>query len=676
MAKFSIQFIRPYPVIFVSMALTLLACASRGGAEVQFKSGNGHLVLLAGGRSTILLSVDLQEDTSREPTGITIDDYLRSACDLGFNTIRVPVRWSTWTEGGVLRDEFRANDPTREDLDNIVARAGELGLHVQLAWLGSNVCGKTNRSPSEVDSLSGTFHPEGDFHPPPGFDYEYDPAGYGNYVLVTDENGDIAARGHDPNNPFGVFCPAWPNLMEREKSALETMADWVRSVNATDPKDVIVSVQIENEMAIVNEAATRRCRCSLCDYLFDNPWATQHGFDGSWPAFGTFLAGNPGLDSTEAFNQWTLQRYFSELAPVVGRSGFPVIVNVWGENYPGCPFHDLEGWSYDTGADIVGPDMYGYDDWVFEPDYAEFPLTDVPLFVPEFGAQNYPYFQIFGFFGSNAAESGPAYVGLGYSTYALYGDIITDFRGMVSDGVKRNLFHFPPPKGTWFETMRFPKHYYHAAFYWRASNAAISAAAEPVALLEGTDSLVAFFDHVYKYPDNFSSGGGYSVGEMPFTLTDRGSRLAPARGVIVTTGGCELTVVGANYATTIEYDWRGHDVNIERGYWSGGRWHRSADCLPGTWTIDDVTGYLSVELSSDNTTDPGPLDVGSGGPLDLQHAVRIWDPSTVPDRDGDGVVDCLDNCRRKYNPDQLDTDADGRGDACDYDPKVEIKLIE
>jgi hypothetical protein len=62
--------------------------------------------------------------------------------------------------------------------------------------------------------------------------------------------------------------------------------------------------------------------------------------------------------------------------------------------------------------------------------------------------------------------------------------------------------------------------------------------------------------------------------------------------------------------------------------------------------------YINSNLGSDlDLTDEQLFDVG-------------WTPA---DTDGDGVVDAVDNCPAVSNPDQLDTDGDGEGDACDAD---------
>jgi hypothetical protein len=75
----------------------------------------------------------------------------------------------------------------------------------------------------------------------------------------------------------------------------------------------------------------------------------------------------------------------------------------------------------------------------------------------------------------------------------------------------------------------------------------------------------------------------------------------------------------------------------------------------------------------------GPTSIISGrfnndGSLDLLASNgNPWNNLTLllnvcpRDRDGDGVTRALDNCDGLYNPQQLDTDHDGRGNACDND---------
>lgn len=62
-----------------------------------------------------------------------------------------------------------------------------------------------------------------------------------------------------------------------------------------------------------------------------------------------------------------------------------------------------------------------------------------------------------------------------------------------------------------------------------------------------------------------------------------------------------------------------------------------------------------------------------GGPVDVKVYIDgVPSSNTLPytyslDSDSDGVLDNVDNCPLSFNPDQLDTDSDGLGDACDGD---------
>lgn len=54
-----------------------------------------------------------------------------------------------------------------------------------------------------------------------------------------------------------------------------------------------------------------------------------------------------------------------------------------------------------------------------------------------------------------------------------------------------------------------------------------------------------------------------------------------------------------------------------------------------------------------------------GGIPALYGAIRFNSTMPIPDTDSDGVMDISDNCPTVANPDQIDTDGDGIGNACD-----------
>jgi len=56
-------------------------------------------------------------------------------------------------------------------------------------------------------------------------------------------------------------------------------------------------------------------------------------------------------------------------------------------------------------------------------------------------------------------------------------------------------------------------------------------------------------------------------------------------------------------------------------------------------------------------------------------AVRAGQSGSFDDSDGDGVMDCVDNCPDTYNPDQADADGDGVGDACE-ETLIELSSFE
>jgi hypothetical protein len=85
----------------------------------------------------------------------------------------------------------------------------------------------------------------------------------------------------------------------------------------------------------------------------------------------------------------------------------------------------------------------------------------------------------------------------------------------------------------------------------------------------------------------------------------------------------------------------------------------------GRYAVQSLPGTASVQVRSPgyaSRTMSVTVDAGVSTTLDVDLT-----PDPRADFDGDGVADGLDDCPMVANPDQLDTDHDGLGDACDMD---------
>jgi hypothetical protein len=114
-------------------------------------------------------------------------------------------------------------------------------------------------------------------------------------------------------------------------------------------------------------------------------------------------------------------------------------------------------------------------------------------------------------------------------------------------------------------------------------------------------------------------------------------------------GSCDLFVAKFLPSGALKYS----------SYVGGSDYDESFALAVDIWGTAFVTGETR---SQDFPFGPGaPADCGGSG-CSSMFVMTVVDE---PDLDGDGVPDASDNCPSVFNPDQVDSDHDGAGDACD-----------
>jgi len=78
-------------------------------------------------------------------------------------------------------------------------------------------------------------------------------------------------------------------------------------------------------------------------------------------------------------------------------------------------------------------------------------------------------------------------------------------------------------------------------------------------------------------------------------------------------------------------------------------------------------GDVPFSVTTGDFNEDGNLDLATANQNSDTVSVLLNTCNPITDGDGDGIADSADNCPLVSNADQLDTDGDGQGNACDAD---------
>ena len=222
-------------------------------AGVELGLENGRSLFRLGGRPFHMFAVSIRVDRwwlAWERLGIPpagrwerLREFFRTARDLGFNTVSLPLLWR-WLEP----------QPARYDTDWLTRYADlarEFALKINLLWYGQNYTGE-NYPGGAADSSGQSLVP----------DYIYSDD---RFQKVVDRQGRLVTSR--PGQNLLTLCPGDARLLARERKAFAGAVRTVSAFNADGP--IYLSIQLENDPSI---AETDRCHCPRCDRAWA-PWA-------------------------------------------------------------------------------------------------------------------------------------------------------------------------------------------------------------------------------------------------------------------------------------------------------------------------------------------------------------------------------------------------------------------